>query len=125
MRLLTAPKPTAKIAPPARVIITWMKFALSGVIIGIIINRKAPTPQESNMDIQVRCFATTEKAKNIATNTATRKILENKQATIPPALKPTISNGSPAIAPPNIAPIKYIRIIIAPPAKQTSVFEIT
>lgn len=42
IRLLTQPSPMAKSAPPTKHIITFIRLASNGVIIGIIVNSSIP-----------------------------------------------------------------------------------
>ena len=95
-----------------------------GVSIGIIININIPTIIERQMASQERCFEITLIRRYIGTNTATRIILERTHIAILKALKPSISNGNPAIAPPSIDPAKNGTVVLVGATTENPSFEL-
>ena len=123
--LLTKLSPIANKSPPTRHIIRFKKPASSGVIIGIVIKRSIPQPSTSKIDSQSLCLDKQARVRAIETKIKSTKHLESKQHISVPALKPSIVNGSPAIAPPMIPPTKNKRSIPTLAIKQVMVFDAT
>ena len=125
MSLLTKASPILNNKPPAKHIMTFKIPASSGVIIGIIINKSIPPPKTQMIDSHNLVFATHANVKAIEIKISKINIFEIKQQMIVPTLNPSILNGSPAIAPPIIPPIKNKNSMTILAIKQVMVFDIT
>lgn len=99
--------------------------ASSGLTIEIIVNKNIHAPSERHIANHDFCFPITLIIKNIDTKIETSNIFERIEQIKLKALKPTISKGKPANAPPTTEPNTKVIIILAPPIEQTSVLEIT
>lgn len=115
--------PVAKIPPPIRHNRTLTKVALIGDMIGIIVKNSIPIPRERRIESQSLCFATTLARVKIATKIDTKKNFESIEQMMFLALIPSKVKGSPATAPPTIAPRKKKRSIEQPATNPTIIFE--